>query len=440
MLVGLVCSMAALLVWAGSPLSTNHLEWPREEYRWSYRLIASLEEWANLDTLEGVARQRYSDIFWKRRDPTPTTDRNEFKEQFEERVDFARTRFSVRAQPEPWDRRGEIYIRFGEPDERIDSSFDANYEKWYYYTLNLKFMFGGGVEGLRLRPFVEFNGRVQSLPEYNDYRVRMEKKGVLYSPPLGEVAVDMALDWYPFRREDGYYDVYVACAVSMRAIAKRTRDRGGQLRYVTRVVAFDSLLTNRWRDSAVVNEVIPRIASDARAQNAWRTVLPPGFYVVAAEMDDDQSGKRAVSTFDGWLVPHASSVELDLSPLVMAAEVREVTEDAGPFVRNGKEIVPQTGNVFKSHQDVAFYHEVYNLRPDSAGLCRYHVEYALYDEGRRDRTTLMAREYTSTETSTYQAGLIPHDRVEEGTYILEVATTDLVVDVTRTALVRMRIE
>jgi len=52
----------------------------------------------------------------------------------------------------------------------------------------------------------------------------------------------------------------------------------------------------------------------------------------------------------------------------------------------------------------------------------------------------MAREYTSTETSTYQAGLIPHDRVEEGTYILEVATTDLVVDVTRTALVRMRIE
>jgi GWxTD domain-containing protein len=433
-----------LLCWgrgeARDELSSNHAMWPRDVFDWSYVLIATPDEWRALDTLEDASRERFLGIFWKRRDPTPTTLRNEFLEQFEERVDFSMTRFSVRSQPEPWDRRGEIYIRFGEPDERIDSSFDAYYEKWYYFSENLKFMFAGGAEGQRIVPFREFSGRVQSLPRYYDDRRRMESRGVVYVPPLGEVPIDLSFDLYPFRRADGLYDVYVACAVPMKAVAKRNRQRQGTLDYTARVVAFDSSLVLQWSDSAQVQDTLATVPSDAVAQNQFKAVLAPGLYVMAAELEDGNSRKRGVSSFDRWLVPYEQSVGLDLSPLVVAAAVRDATEGSGSFVRNGKEIVPMAGHVFKNHQDIAFYHEVYNLKPDSSGTCRYRVEYALYNADKSERRQLVSQELSSAQPQTYQAGTIPHGEIEKGAYILEAATTDLVGGVTKIALARLKVD
>jgi len=69
----------------------------------------------------------------------------------------------------------------------------------------------------------------------------------------------------------------------------------------------------------------------------------------------------------------------------VAAEIREADSASGSFVRNDREIIPMTGNVFKNHQDVAFYHEVYNLRRDSLGMCHYRIEYALYNGDREER-------------------------------------------------------
>ena len=150
--------------------------------------------------------------------------------------------------------------------------------------------------------------------------------------------------------------------------------------------------------------------------------------------------KHAVGAMDRWLVPFQDSVELDLSALVVAADVRAQTEDAGPFVRNGKEIVPMPGHVFADDQDVAFYHEVYNLTPDSAGVCHYRIEYALYDSEQKERRSLVAQDLTSARRETFQAGKIAHDKIGPGRYILEAATTDLVGGQKKTALAALRIE
>jgi hypothetical protein len=356
-------------------------------------------------------------------------------------VDFALTRFPVRSQPEPWDRRGEVYIRFGPPDDIVDSTFDAYYEKWYYFQLNLKFMFEGGAEGQRIIPFHEFSGEVQSLPRYHDDIKRMESKGVLYVPPLGELPLDVALDVYPFRRKDGSYDVYVASAVPVRDLAKRNwrRDLEG-FHYVARIVAFDSALGVTWLDSTTVEETRSRAATGGLSLHQWSTVLSPGFYVMAAEWDDAQSPRRGVASFDRLLVPYDTGVALDLSPLVIAEEIREPDASTGGFVRNGKEIVPMPSHTFEKSQKVAFYHEVYNLRPDEAGQCRYRVEYSLYPEGKEEKRSLFAGDYESAERATFQAGTLPAGTVTSGTYILEVKTTDLVAEVTKVALANFRVQ
>jgi len=440
-----ICALFALLshgpAQAAPKLPLDHTEWPKAVFDWSYVLIASREEWAAFDTLQGEAREQFLGLFWKRRDPTPTTPDNEFLTQFEERVDYALTRFPVRSQPEPWDRRGEVYIRFGQPDDIVDSTFDAYYEKWYYFGLNLKFMFEGGAEGLRIIPFHEFSGGVQSLPRYYEDIKRMEAHGVLYVPPLGELHLDVALDLYPFRRSDGAYDVYVASAAPVRDLAKRNwrRDIEG-FHYVARIIAFDSALGVRWLDSTQVEETRSRAEKRGLSLHQWSTVLTPGFYVVAAEWDDAQSPRRGVASFDRWLVPYDTAVELDLSPLVIAEDVREAREGSGGFVRNGKEIIPTPSHIFEKSQKVAFYHEVYNLRPGREGQCRYRVEYSLYPEGEGERRILFAGDYESAERATFQSGTLPPGTVESGTYILEVKTTDLVASVTKIALANFKVE
>ena len=168
--------------------------------------------------------------------------------------------------------------------------------------------------------------------------------------------------------------------------------------------------------------------------------MPPGFYVVAAEVKDDLSRKRAVFAFDEILVPYQDSVELDLSPLVMAAEVRAVTDAAGPFVRHGREIIPRAGGVFLREDDVAFYHEVYNLQPDAAGLCHYSVVYTIFDIKGQNPRVLIDQSYTSDQRDTYQTGTIASDELGKGQYILEVKTTDRVRGSTRTALADLKVE
>jgi hypothetical protein len=235
--------------------------------------------------------------------------------------------------------------------------------------------------------------------------------------------------------------VYVATSALAKDLAQRTwrRDLEGY-DYVARVVAFDSVLGQHWLDSTRVQQTRDRTTRRAMSLHEWGTVLYPGLYVVAAEWDDAQSPRRGVASFDRWLVPYDTGVELDLSPLVIAAEVKDADVHSGIFVRNDKEIVAMPSHSFPKSQSVAFYHEVYNLRPDSTGACRYHVEYSLYPKDGGVPRRLLASEYESAERATFQAGTIPAGTVASGTYILEVKTTDLVVGVTKTALAGFRID
>ena len=89
---------------------------------------------------------------------------------------------------------------------------------------------------------------------------------------------------------------------------------------------------------------------------------------------------------------------------------------------------------------VAFYHEVYNLTPDSAGLCHYDVVYTIFDHKGRHPKVLINKSYTSAQKDTYQTGRISTKELGKGKYILEVKTTDRISSATRTALADLKIE
>ncbi len=82
--------------------------------------------------------------FWKSKDPTPQTERNELMEEYYRRIDYANRYFSSGFR-QGWDTdRGMAFVIVNTPDniERHPYESDTKpYEIWYYYQLNLKLIF-----------------------------------------------------------------------------------------------------------------------------------------------------------------------------------------------------------------------------------------------------------------------------------------------------------
>jgi GWxTD domain-containing protein len=79
-------------------------------------------------------RQEFVDEFWRKRDPDPSTDINEFKEEYFRRIEIANALFKEGTTPGWLQDRGRIYIILGPPDNRlVNPGFrDFHYENWYY--------------------------------------------------------------------------------------------------------------------------------------------------------------------------------------------------------------------------------------------------------------------------------------------------------------------
>src|SRR5256884_1034411 len=97
-------------------LGKTYKEWLDEDVRW----IISDEERAAFKQLSNdEERDQFIEGFWQRRDPTPDTIENEFKEEHYARIAYANEHFAAGIPGWRTD-RGRMYIVFGKPDE-IDS-------------------------------------------------------------------------------------------------------------------------------------------------------------------------------------------------------------------------------------------------------------------------------------------------------------------------------
>ena len=126
-------------------LSKEYRRWLDEDVRW----IISDEERAAFKNLSNdEEREQFIEAFWQRRDPTPDTIENEFKEEHYQRMAYANERFAAGVPGWKTD-RGRMYIVFGPPDE-IESHPSG---------------------GMYYRPYEEGGGSTSTYP-FEDWRYR----------------------------------------------------------------------------------------------------------------------------------------------------------------------------------------------------------------------------------------------------------------------------
>lgn len=70
-------------------------------------------QWKAVKTDEQA--QAFINLFWARRDPTPTTEANEFRQEFDARVQYADEKFSTRRKKGSMTDRGRVFVVFGAP-------------------------------------------------------------------------------------------------------------------------------------------------------------------------------------------------------------------------------------------------------------------------------------------------------------------------------------
>ena len=134
-------------------------------------------------------RDNFIEAFWQRRDPTPDTEENEFKEEHYQRIAYANEHFAAGVPGWKTD-RGRMYIVFGKPDEIESHPSGGTYERpmdegggetstfpfedWRYRY----------IEGIGQEVIIEFVDSCMC-GEYHMTMDRSEKDALLMTPNAG---------------------------------------------------------------------------------------------------------------------------------------------------------------------------------------------------------------------------------------------------------------
>lgn len=369
--------------------------------------------------------------FWNRRDPTPLTPENERLLEHYRRVAYALEHYT---RPDGgWDKRGEVFIRLGNPDHisRWDDiqaernrelqetrvnfvnrsrialaispglpifpvAANARWEYWIYTQVD------GGIE----ITFTEvFKGRRYDFAPFPltvaphigvhlaNYQGGVIMQNVVarrpsrYSPDFADLPIDFY--YYPadFKGRESRTRLEIYYGLPASEVVRLNVDEKADLILLDRGVAlFDSLWNEVYRE---VDQMAFRAPTDQQVSDGafipgvMPVDLPPGTYQMALQVRDVVSGKSQVYQQAVVLEDYHKPTGLLISDIELAFATEPTEETAGDYIKNGLKVIPMSSLAFRSHQNAFVYFEIYNLKQDAFGQTRYRVEYTL--RSHRDR-------------------------------------------------------
>ena len=369
--------------------------------------------------------------FWNRRDPTPLTPENERLLEHYRRVAYALEHY---ARPEGgWDKRGEVFIRLGDPDHisRWDDiqaepnrdlqetrvnfvnrsrialaispglpifpvAANARWEYWIYTQVDggIEITFAEVFKGRRY-DFAPFPLRVA--PHIGVHLAGFQGGVVMqnvvadrpsrYSPDFADLPIDFY--YYPadFKGPAARTRLEVYYGLPASEVVRLNVDEKTDLILLDRGVAlFDSLWNEVYREADQMAFRAPtdqQVSDGAFIPGVMPVDLPPGTYQMALQVRDVVSGKSQVYRQSVVLEDYHGSSGLLVSDIELAFATAPTEETEGEYVKNGLKVIPMSSLAFRSHQNAFVYFEIYNLKQDAFGQTRYRVEYTLRSQ--RDR-------------------------------------------------------
>jgi GWxTD domain-containing protein len=370
-------------------------------------------------------------VVWAELDPTPTTELNERKLQHYRRLAFALSEFAIDREP-GWDRRGELLLRYGPPDQRREIPADVlegvgvvpPQEIWVYARLGQAYKLQDSrlqndfrdsydveVERDTMTPrSIEESRDAQRAIEDPTASLRARREDLDDSPDPEQALREQRLETLYARGQEAYREKpeaylhdfggrrldYVFDVLSFGESEQEGATRleintafwANDLTYFTEgaeavaVLGCQAVLKTMDYHPVARRDQVTRDRRAADANRAGQLVLgqlaldvPPGHYRLALSVQDSLSRNTGIYTTEAWVKPFPEG-ELRMSDIQRALDVRP-GQPGDPFLRGPLQVVPYPLGTFPRDRDIYLYFEVYGLSVSPEGDCFYGVDFLI---------------------------------------------------------------
>ena len=385
-------------------------------------LILSPDEQETYTALDEIGKRTYWNHYWRNRDPDPNSSVNECLLEHFLRIAYARSEFGREGNQWPWDKRGDFYVRYGEPDFRavptklypaillednVDffimkrdlerklgiSPYPPDYdisllneqlfgfdlptvlsipnERWFYLDLGLVMAFGNPMQDELF--ILSANDRLlDAMARYLPVVSNVESTVEIFKPLQSVVT---------FRGNEGK-TVFVYSIGLLANDIPGFRDQPGE--YID-LNAKVELLSEDWHPITDSNIKVRSLSSIQQTD-----ILGIHLFIDIAELEVE-SGDYILSTFfidperrtrsyqyQSITLPNYLGSHLmlsDILPVIYIGEGesgREVT-----LTRGNMEMIPFPGRALEFNRSLSIYYEIYNLTKDRFGSTDYRIDYSI---------------------------------------------------------------
>ena len=442
------------------------------------RIFLDVTEVAAYPALSEEQRRELMRKVWASFDPTPTTDQNERKEEHYRRLAGARETFSRKGSP-PWDRRGELLIRYGSPQIREIIPATIEYgtvippqEIWRYTRPEMTFAMtdlllnddfqdsflwtGSG------RPDLGAQGK-QTVDQ--DWAISREVRGPTLTAQVEHFQAERLIgEGFHALQENTQSHVHdfggrkLEYIFDVMNFATTTRSktqveigflfRAADLQYSAGAATLDVDVVAKTMDflevaraSHTMRQTGP-LASNQLVADQVALELAPGDYRLALQVRDPRSGSVGVFTTT-LTVREFTRDHLEISDLQLASAV-QAGQAGHRFSKGDVLVVPHPGGFFPQGGSVGFYFEVYGLTIPSSGLGEFTFTFTV-----TPRTADRAHVRPSISISNDETSRTPEKQkylsfnttsMEPGDYDVEVRVTDRLTNASASQSAQLRID
>lgn len=469
-----VCSLAA-------PQSSSS---KRREQKLRKELSTPYDDWLNKDVAYIITdqerqafkrlsndeeRDQFVEQFWLRRDPTPDTEENEYKEEHYRRLAYANEHFASGIPGWKTD-RGRMYIRYGAPDEIEPHPAGGSYQRpieegggqitaypfeiWRYRHIegidtNIQIEF---VDPTRtgeyhlsidpteknallhvLGPDRSVNGALPGAPPINPFDL-LEKLALLEHPPAIQykdlqeaVTSNIRYTSLPMLVRTDFIPLTSTAILSSITVQFERKDlqfeeKDGVSRSIVHFYARLSTMSrrrvNEFEDALRIDGSADPAAGAAIAQ---KTVpLAPGRYRLTIVAKDIIGGNTG--TYETAIdVPEFPAGRLGASSLILADLLERVpprNAGAGQFVIADTKVRPRMTGIFQRRENLGIYLQLYNVTPRST------VEYSVRNNTTGESMFELLEDAGAASSQATIQKLIPLHGFAPGPYTLRLRITD----------------
>jgi GWxTD domain-containing protein len=353
-------------------------------------------------------RDQFVEQFWLRRDPTPDTVENEFKEEHYRRIAYANERFASGIPGWRTD-RGMIYIKYGPPDEIESHPSGGSYQRpieqgggqtttypfevWRYRYIEgigtnvlIDFVDQSGAGEFRMTTDPQEKDALQHAPGYvapnlqlgpNQFE-RITLMVLLRKPPAikfkdleAVVNTNIRYNTLPIKVRTDYFPVTPTSVLSNITIQFDRRDLQFQESDGTKAIVnlYARISTMSRRGVNVFEDVLTVDGTSRLALYQKSVPLAPGKYRLSIAARDVVGGNTA--TYETAIeVPPFQEDELAASSLILADLMERVPSrniGTGQFVIGDMKVRPRVSETFTTAEKLGVYVQLYHLATGTIG-------------------------------------------------------------------------